>query len=67
MGIKEEGDIIASQKGKYKIKVRTNGQNEKEKNKMINKSNSKIKIPDVKFKKNIYDWRKKKTDLASYD
>ena len=64
-GIKEEGDIIAGQKGKYKIKVRTNGKNEKEKNKMINRSNNKFKKMDIKLKRNIYDWRKKKTDITS--
>lgn len=64
-GIKEEGDIIAGQKGKYKIKVRTNGKEEKEKKKMIDKSNNKLMNMDVKFKKNIYDWRKKKTDITS--
>ena len=64
-GIKEEGDIIAGQKGKYKIKVRTNGKEEKEKKKMIDKSNNKLMNMDVKFKKNIDDWRKKKTDITS--
>ena len=64
-GIREEGDIIAGQKGKYKIKVRTNGKEEKEKKKMIDKSNNKLMNMDVKFKKNIYDWRKKKTDITS--
>ena len=65
-GLKEEGDLIGGQKGKFKIKVRTNGQNEKDNNKSINKINNKLSDMDVKLKKNIIDLRKKKTDITGY-
>jgi hypothetical protein len=65
-GVKEEGDIISGQKGKYKIKVRTNGQNEKDKNKMIYRASDKLMDLNVKFKRNNIDWGKKKTDITGY-
>ena len=65
-GLKEEGDLIGGQKGKFKIKVRTNGQNEKDKDKCINKIKNKLSNMDVKLKKKIVDLRKKKTDITGY-
>lgn len=65
-GLKEEGDLIGGQKGKFIIKVRTNGQNENDKNKSINKINKKLSDMDVKLTKNIVDLRKKKTDITGY-
>ena len=65
-GLKEEGDLIGGQKGKFKIKVRTNGQNEKDKDKSINKIKNKLSNMDVTLKKKIVDLRKKKTDITGY-
>ena len=63
-GLKEEGDIIGGQKGKFLIKVRVNGQSEKEKNKMINKASNRLMNLNVKLKRNLIDWGKKKTDIT---
>jgi hypothetical protein len=65
-GVKEEGDVIGGIKGKYKIKVRVNGQSEKDKNKMINKASNRLMNLDAKFKRNIIDWGKKKTDITGF-
>ena len=65
-GVKEEGDIIAGQKGKYKVKVRTNGQNEKDKNKMIYRVSNKLMDLNAKLKRDNIDWGKKKTDITGY-
>ena len=65
-GVKEEGDVIAGRKGKFLVKVRVNGQNEKDKNKMINKASNRLMNLDVKLKRNIIDWGKKKTDITGY-
>lgn len=65
-GFKEEGDLIGGTKGKFKMKIRTNGQNEKDKNKMINKVSKKLSNYDVKLKKNIIDHGRKKTDITGY-
>ena len=64
--LKEEGDVIGGQKGKFKIKVRVNGQNEKDKNKIINNISNKLLNMDVKLKKNSVDLGKKKTDITGY-
>ena len=64
--LKEEGDVIGGQKGKFKIKVRVNGQNEKDKNKIINNVSNKLLNMDVKLKKNSVDLGKKKTDITGY-
>lgn len=65
-GVKEEGDIIAGKKGKYKVKVRTNGQNENDKNKMIYRASNRLMDLNAKFKRNTNDWGKKKTDITGY-
>ena len=65
-GVKEEGDIITGTKGKYKVKVRINGQNEKDKNKKIYRASSKLMDLNTKFKRNTYDWGKKKTDITGF-
>lgn len=65
-GLKEEGDLIGGIKGMFKMKVRTNGQNEKDKNKIINKVSKKLLNYDVKLKKNIIDHGRKKTDITGY-
>ena len=65
-GVKEEGDVIGGIKGKYKIKVRVNGQSEKDKNKMINKASNRLMDLNAKFKRNIFDWGKKKTDITGF-
>lgn len=64
--IKEDGDLISGQKGKFKIKVRLNEQNEKDNNKMINKASNKLSNMDVKLKRDIINWRKKRTDITGY-
>ena len=65
-GVKEEGDVIAGLKGKYKVKVRLNGQSERDKNKMINKASNKLMDLDIKLKRNINDCKKRKTDITGY-
>lgn len=65
-GLKEEGDIIGGQKGKFKIKIRMNGQNEKENNRSLNKINKKLLGMDAKLKKNLIDLGKKRTDITGY-
>ena len=60
----EKGDIIGGQKGKFMMKVRLNGQNEIKNNRMINKTSQKLSKYNVKLKKNIYDYGKKKTDIT---
>ena len=64
--IKEDGDLISGQKGKFKIKVRLNDQNEKDNNKMINKASNKLSNMDVKLKRDIINWGKKRTDITGY-
>ena len=64
--LKEEGDVIGGQKGKFKIKVRINGQDEKDKNKIINNVSNKLLNMDAKLKKNTADLGKKKTDITGY-
>ena len=64
--LKEEGDVIGRQKGKFKIKVRINGKDEKDKNKIINNVSNKLLNMDAKLKKNTTDLGKKKTDITGY-
>ena len=63
-GFKEEGDIIAGLNGKYKLKIRLNNKSEKDKNKMIKKVDNKLSKYELELKKNVYDYRKRRTDVT---
>ena len=63
-GFKEEGDIIAGLNGKYKLKIRLNNKSEKDKNKMIKKVGNKLSKYELELKKNVYDYRKRRTDVT---
>ena len=64
--VKEEGDLIGGQKGKFKMKVRLNGQNDINNNRMINKTSQKLSKCDVKLKKILNEHGKKRTDITGY-
>lgn len=64
--VKEEGDLIGGQKGKFKMKVRLNGQNDINNNRMINKTSQKLSKCDVKLKKKLNEYGKKRTDITGY-
>jgi hypothetical protein len=65
-GFKEEGDIIAGLNGKYKLKIRLNNKSEKDKNKMIKKVGNKLSKYELELKKNVYDYRKRRTDVTGF-
>ena len=63
---KEEGDIIAGLNGKYKLKIRLNNKSEKDKNKMLKKVGNKLSKYELELKKNVYDYRKRRTDVTGF-
>ena len=63
-GLREDGDVIAGQKGKFTMKIRSNKQNEIDNNKNINKASKQLSNFDVVLKKNIIHWGRKKTDIT---
>ena len=65
-GFKEEGDIIAGLNGKYKLKIRLNNKSEKDKNKMLKKMGNKLSKYELELKKNVYDYRKRRTDVTGF-